>query len=176
MVYRDEEELKAKVERLEQKINTMSPGLGMGYLGFDYKSKFRLFGMPFIHVATGVDPATGGLRVARGFIAIGNVAIGVLALGGVSIGIFAIGGLALGVFSFAGLALGIVAAFGGVAIGGYLAAGGLAIAGYVAFGGLAISLNYAYGGMAIGKHAWGGNVQDPKALEFLKALFPDWNW
>jgi len=151
-------------------------GVGPMFFGYEYRSRARLFGLPLVHVASGFDPKTGRMRVARGIIAIGNIAFGVLAIGGISFGILAFGGLALGIAVFGGLAAGLYAALGGVAVAGYWAVGGLAISGYVAVGGMAISWNYAFGGFAIGKHPYGSNYQDPAALEFLRRLFPGWKW
>src|SRR5258708_5306406 len=54
-----------------------------GY-GYEYKSSVTIGGWPLVHVCSGFDPATMRLRVAKGVIAIGNVAVGVLAIGGLS--------------------------------------------------------------------------------------------
>jgi len=54
--------------------------------GIDIRSKRMLFGLPLWHVATGIDPATGRLRTARGIVAIGDRAQGVVAIGGVAMG------------------------------------------------------------------------------------------
>jgi hypothetical protein len=175
-MYREDDSLRERLDNLEKKIDGLASGTRAPFYGYEYKSKFRLFGMPFIHVAHGFDPVTGGMRVARGFIAIGNVAIGVFALGGIALGIFSVGGISLGIAALGGMAFAVVAAFGGMAVGGYLALGGLAVSGYIAVGGMAMSWNYAYGGFAIGKFPYGENIKDPQALEFLKSLFPDWKW
>ena len=101
--------------------------------GVDYRSKTMLFGLPLLHVASGLDPTTGRARVARGIIAIGNRAHGVVAFGGMATGGFAFGGLAMGIFAFGGCALGVVS-----------------------FGGLALALVAAFGGGAIAPIAIGG--------------------
>lgn len=131
-----------------------------GLYAYEYRSEQELFGLPLVHIVRGAgfDPATGKLRVAKGIIAIGPMAVGGLA----------IGGSAFGVLSFGGLAVGLVA-FGGAAIGAGLAIGGLAI-GTVAVGGAAIGY-YALGGGVWGVHTFGGNAQDPNMPEFLKNLF-----
>lgn len=144
--------------------------------GGEYRSKLNIFGLPLVHIAYGVDLKTGKLRVAKGIIAIGNIAIGLLAIGGLSIGGFTVGGLALGIIALAGMSFGALVAVGGLAVSIYLAAGGMAIAGEIALGGIAISLNYAFGGLAIAKHPYGGNYQDPAALEFLRSLLGDLKW
>jgi hypothetical protein len=129
-----------------------------GLYCYEYKSKRTLFGLPLVHIVMGpaFDPATGRLRVAKGIIAIGGIAMGWLALGGV----------ALGLIAFGGVGLGLLAALGGVGISLGLAAGGLAI-GTIAVGGCAIGY-YAIGGGAFGVHAVGSNVQDPALMELLR--------
>ena len=93
--------------------------------GKRYRSKATLFGLPVVSIAFG--PAEGELRgVARGVIALGDIAIGFLAVGGVSCGIVAVGGAALGLFAIGGLAIGLLTALGGTAIG-TAAMGGAAI-------------------------------------------------
>jgi hypothetical protein len=137
--------------------------------GYEYRSKATLLGWPLVHIATGIDPATMKKRVAKGWIALGDVAIGGFAMGGLSIGVFAIGGCAVGLFSFGGLSLGLLVAFGGMAIGA-LAMGGGAL-GIVAIGGGAVGI-YAYGGGALGVHAMGGNIRDPAAVQFFQTWGP----
>jgi hypothetical protein len=171
-----EEELRRRVEQLEQQVGTGAGPRRYPVWGWEYKSGVKILGLPLLHVATGYDPNTGRLRVARGVIAVGNVAIGVLALGGVAFGVLALGGLSLGVIALGGLAAAVYAALGGCAVAGYYAFGGLAVAGYVAVGGMAVSWNYAFGGFAIGKYPYGSNYQDPQALEFLRRTFPGWKW
>ena len=131
---------------------------GMMYPWFyEYKSEATMFGLPLVHVVAGppVDPTTGKIRVAKGIIAIGGIAIGGLAMGGFSFGLIAFGGVAIG-----------LAASGGVALGLLLAMGGLAV-GFFAVGGCAIGY-YAIGGAAFGAHAIGGNAQDPMLLEWFE--------
>ncbi|MBN2137964.1 MAG: zinc-ribbon domain-containing protein [Sedimentisphaerales bacterium] len=130
--------------------------VGLAGLCYEYRSKRELFGLPMVHIVygMGIDPVTGRLRVAKGIIAIGNIAVGGLAIGGVSLGILSLGGLAAGLAVFGGMAVGLLA-FGGMAIG-LIAVGGGAV-GY-----------YALGGGAWGKHALGGNASDPEAVEFFK--------
>jgi serine/threonine protein kinase len=69
-------------------------------LGHEYKSKTTIFGLPLVHTATGIDPATGKKRVAKGIIAIGDVAVGVVAFGGLAMGGLALGGVTFGVISW----------------------------------------------------------------------------
>ena len=126
--------------------------------GWEYKSKISIAGIPLIHVASGFNPQTGAKRVAKGIIAIGDIAIGLFALGGLSIGGIAIGGAAFG-----------ICALGGLAVAAFLAVGGGAI-GYIALGGGALGY-YAFGGGAFGAHTVSALSQDPEAVEFLKRTF-----
>ena len=107
------------------------------FAAFEYRSPRTLFGLPLVHVVYG-PAALGGLRPARGIVAIGNVAVGVVALGGVAVGVVAFGGLALGLVCFAGLALALGLGLGGIATG-YWALGGIAVGVHV-LGGLGIAL------------------------------------
>jgi hypothetical protein len=137
---------------------TKAPG---AFYCFEYISKRRLFGLPLVHIVLGpaLDPATGKIRVAKGIIAIGGIAMGNFAMGGLALGVIALGGGALG-----------LAAFGGVGVGLVFAMGGLAI-GFIAIGGCAVGY-YAIGGGAFGIHALGGNAQDEQLLE----LFERWGF
>lgn len=124
--------------------------------GYEFKSALSLFGLPLVHIAQGIDPQTGRPRVARGILAIGNVAFGVVAIGGVAFGGLALGGMAVGVLALGGMAA------------GFAALGGMSFAVWLALGGLAISAQYAIGGLALAPHALGGNVQDPELLRWLE--------
>jgi hypothetical protein len=126
-----------------------------GSVPYEYRSRATILGMPLVHIVYG--PAwLVGFRPARGFIAIGNVAIGVIALGGFSFGILALGGISLGLFCLGGVALGIGAGLGGVATG------------YYALGGVAVGV-YAIGGLGIGTHTL---ANDPHLLDSFRRLFP----
>jgi len=134
-----------------------------GYYGYgqnyEYKSEAEFFGLPLIHIASGIDPQTGAPRVARGIIAIGNIAIGLLAIGGLAAGGITLGGLSLGVLAVGGMAVGAVAAGGG------------ALGLIFALGGIAISLGYAIGGLALAPHFMGGNGIDAGLFDFLREWF-----
>jgi zinc-ribbon domain len=135
--------------------NAAFPGwLPFGTRPMEYKSKRTIFGLPLVHIVYG--PAwMNGFRPAKGFIAIGNIAVGVIAIGGFAAGIFTLAGIGLGLFCFAGIALGIALGIGGIATG------------YLAIGGLAFGV-YAVGGMAIGAHTLLG---DPQLRESLRKIF-----
>jgi hypothetical protein len=118
-----------------------------------YRSGFELLGLPFVHVSLSrIENGVWKRGVARGWIAVGDVAFGVLfSVGGAAFGGIAIGGLSIGVAALGGLALGGYV-LGGLAIG-YLAMGGLAIGAEAALGGAAIAKEFALGGLAIARHA-----------------------
>jgi hypothetical protein len=124
------------------------------WLGYEYKSSKTIMGMPLVHIVYGPAWAT-GLRPARGFIAIGNIAIGVVAIGGFAVGFFTLAGIGLGLVCIAGLAFGIGLGIGGIATG-YLALGGIAIG------------TYAIGGLAIGAHTL---YNDPQVRDGIRRLF-----
>jgi len=128
--------------------------------GYEYRSKLEIFGWPLVHIAQGINPNTGAPRVAKGIIAIGNIAIGLFAMGGIAVGGFVFSGIGLGLF-----------VFGGLAIGG-LAIGGLALALFLAVGGMAASTMYALGGMAIAPHAISSLGIDPEFLRLLERWWP----
>jgi serine/threonine-protein kinase len=133
--------------------------------GFEYRSQRQLWGLPLVHVAKGVDPVTGKRRIARGWIAVGDVAVGGIAVGAFAVGGLAMGGSAVGLVAWGGLAIGLLLAVGGFAAGG-IALGGMAVGG-IALGGGAVGY-YAYGGGAWGAHAVGQNGADPQAAEFFR--------
>jgi serine/threonine protein kinase len=92
----------------------------------EYRAKLTLFGWPLVHVASGIDPATGHPRIAKGIVAVGPTAIGVIAIGFRACGLLATGFLACG-----GMATGLIA-LGPMACG--LAAFGFDTTGLVALG------------------------------------------
>lgn len=163
--------------------------------GRKYTSSFTLFGLPLIDIqvsdpmhSTKVLPNQQKPRVARGWIAIGDVAQGLLlaiggravggvAVGGVTAGLVSVGGLSLGLLSLGGLALGLIAmggaavgydACGGAAAGWHSAAGGGAVAYHVAAGGGAVAHDFAVGGAAIANEA---NTELAKAMVEKESYF-----
>ena len=90
-----------------------------------------------IHICVGIDPVTMRPRVAKGIVAIGNLAVGVVAIAGLACGLVTVGGLSAG----------LLVALGGAAVGLGLSVGGLAV-GSIAIGGAAIGFVYAVGGAA----------------------------
>jgi hypothetical protein len=125
--------------------------------GFEYRSSVSIAGLPLIHICTGLDPGTMRPKVAKGVIAIGNIAIGAVAIAGLSCGIVTVGGGSIG----------LLFALGGAAIGAGLSIGGLAI-GSFAVGGLAIGLYYAVGGVAFAPAVIDGRRCDQAVVEFIR--------
>lgn len=134
--------------------NPILPGrLPFSMPSMEYKSKLTIWGLPLIHIVYGPAWAN-GFRPAKGFIAIGNVAVGVIALGGFAVGIITLAGVGLGLFCFAGVALALGVGIGGIATG------------YLAVGGIAIGV-YAVGGLAVGVHTL---LNDPQFMESLRKI------
>src|SRR5215469_15705186 len=104
--YQHASEVKTEVETIAGVLDKLPLHLRQA-MGYEYKSKTKVFGLPFVHVAHGVDPSTGKVRVARGFIAIGGRARGIFALGGEAVGVFAFGGVATGGFVLGGFGIGL---------------------------------------------------------------------
>src|SRR5262245_39302673 len=113
--YQKVSQLQTDVENIAGIVANLPPNLRRA-LGFEYRSKATLWGLPLVHIVAGTDPVTGRRRVAKGIIAFGDVARGFVASGGMAFGVVAFGGLPIGIISVGGLALGF-AALGGVAIG-----------------------------------------------------------
>lgn len=112
---------------------------------YEYKSKFKIGNVPLIHINLGR-----GFRIAKGIIAIGNIAVGLFSFGALALGVFSLDGLAIGLLTLAGIAI------GGISLGG------LSI-GYFAVGGMAIGI-YAIGGMAHGYVAIGSSANGVHTL------------
>ncbi|MCP4428375.1 MAG: hypothetical protein GY803_28130 [Chloroflexi bacterium] len=83
---------------------------------FEYRSKEEINGWPIIHINLGANPETDRPLVAKGVVAIGNIAIGVVSIGAAAFGVVTLAGFGLGIVSLAGLAIGIIA-LGAVALG-----------------------------------------------------------
>jgi hypothetical protein len=94
----------------------------LGFWGYEWKSEATLFGLPLVHVAFGWDLETGRFRIARGIIAIGQVAVGLITIAQFGVGLFCgIGQFVFGGFVLAQFAVGVVIAIGQFAVGIYAA-------------------------------------------------------
>ena len=146
----------------------------------EYRSRRSFLGLPLVHVHGGRRLPGAPMRVAKGWIAMGDIAVGVFASGGLSFGVFAMGGLSVGLlFATGGIAASGLVALGGIALGGlpmggvaagYFAVGGMAF-GYAAMGGFARGI-YAAGGDARGRHVLSGDVTDDQAREWFESFAP----
>ncbi|MFC1834831.1 hypothetical protein ACFL2Q_08870 [Thermodesulfobacteriota bacterium] len=85
--------------------------------GFEWKTRAKLFRIPLIHVAFGRD-AQGKIRVAKGFIAVGQFAVGAITVAQFGIGIlFGLGQITFGLFAVGQIALGLFFGLGQFATG-----------------------------------------------------------
>ena len=134
----------------------------------DYTSPRTLFGLPLVQIKLGTLGPRRGLRRAKAWIAIGEVATGVVAFGAFSVGVFSSGGFALGGLALGGFGFGL-ASFAGIS-GGGLAVGGMTL-GIIAVGGMACGV-WATGGMVSGIHAHSSRQPDPVAMEFFRGWVP----
>jgi hypothetical protein len=88
------------------------------WLGYEWKSRSNIAGIPFVHVAFGWNLETGTLRVARGIIAIGQFGIGLITIAQFGIGLlFAAGQFVAGSYAIGQFAAGIFFALGQFAAG-----------------------------------------------------------
>ena len=95
------------------------------WLGYEWKSKSNIGGIPLVHVAFGWNLQMGTLRVARGIIAIGQFGIGVITIAQFGIGLlFALGQFAAGSYAIGQFAAGIFFALGQFAAGMSAVGGG----------------------------------------------------
>jgi len=124
---------------------------------YEYKSKSKIFGLPVVHINTGV-----GSYKAKGFVAIGPVAQGFVAIGALATGFIAIGALSIGVVAIGALAIALMA-IGGTAIGA-LAIGGITV-GIFTLGWL-----LSFGIYTIGRETI-NFLEDWKILLFILGLF-----
>ena len=119
----------------------------------EFVSPTRLFGMPLMHVVTGVRRADGSPSVARGILAVGPRAVGLVALGSVlGVGLISVGRISIGLLSFGFLSLGVFSA-GAFAVALVAAWGVIALA-PVAMG--LVAVGYCVSGFA----AWGRHARD----------------
>jgi hypothetical protein len=100
---------------------------------FEFRSKEEINGWPLIHINIGTNPETGRPLVAKGVVAIGNIAFGVVSIGAAAFGVVTLAAFGLGVVSVASLAVGIVA-LGAVALGYEFALGAVVQSAKVAIG------------------------------------------
>jgi len=143
----------------------MTP-LGVARTYYEFTSHSRVLGMPFVHIASGRNPVTGKLAVARGFIPIGQVAIGVISVGQLSVGFLSVGQLSLGLWGALGQAAIGFLAIGQLAVGLRAAIGMLAVAFHAV--GMLTAGGTCVGGPSACTHAWTMERRDPVAVQDFK--------
>ena len=156
-------EIRLQLEAIAGVTSKLSPEVSRK-LSYEYRSRAEVFGLPWLHVAIGVNPATGRKRSAKGIIALGSAPRGVIAFGDTAVGVIACGIFGYGLVSISVVAVGVVA-IGSVAAGLWWAVGGLALA-PVALGGLAMGY-YASGQVVVGKYVMGLHQVNPVAEAFF---------
>lgn len=166
MRYQHASQIKDEVENISGLVDKLPPGLRHA-MGFEYRSKAALFGLPLVHVAYGTDLRTGKKLIAKGIFAFGDIAKGVVAFGGVAMGGIAFGGCAIGLLALGGFGAGVIS-LSGLGIALLFSYSGISVA-PIAMGGLAAGW-YAAGGLVFGKHLAGGSGSTPEGLEFFKHL------
>jgi RNA polymerase sigma factor (sigma-70 family) len=139
---------------------------------WEYRSRFHLLGLPFIHLRFGnnfgwrKDPVkawiAAGDRAFGLLFAFGAIAVAPVCCGGFAVGLVCWGGFALGLFALGGFSFGWWAV-GGMAFG-WKAFAGCAVAWRGAMGGVAIARHFANGGFAYAAHA-----NDKFAFQWFRA-------
>ncbi len=135
----------------------------------EFRSNTQVFGMPLVHYTRGICPETGRRVVARGFLAVGRLALGVIAIGQASAGVVGIGQVSIGIILCLAQAGGALFAAGQVALGVLYGLGQFAT-GDTAIGQLAVG-RYVLAQLGIGQHVWTPTRVDPVAVEYFTNLW-----
>ena len=147
--------------RLEKKVDDLARYIK----GYQYTSKTKIAGIPLVSIRFSRQLGRDG--VAKGIIAIGNIAIGVISLGAYAIGVISFGAVAMGLLAIGAVAFGI-AAWGAVAIG--VLAFGTAAVGIYSAGGSAMGKEVAIGVAAFGETAVGETVKGTHCLVYERGV------
>jgi hypothetical protein len=115
---------------------------------FEYRSKEEIGGWPLIHINIGANPETGRPLVAKGVVAIGNIAFGIVSIGVAAFGVVTLGAFGLGIVSLAGFAIGIVA-LGAVALGYEFALGAAVLSPNIAIGAIGLEFPIVVGSLIV---------------------------
>ena len=122
--------------------------------GFEWRTAAELYGYPLVCVAAGRN-GKGGMRVAKGWIAIGQFAIGLIAFAQVGVGVlFGFGQVMIGITAISQVAITLLFGVGQIATG------------YVAIGQLAVGY-YAMCQVGLARFIWTPEGRDPQAYEFF---------
>jgi len=163
------------LERVDYKVEETSRGVWRRFVYPDgkyfaeFRSNTEVFGMPLLHYTRGICPETGRRVVARGFVAVGRLAVGVIGIGQASAGIIAIGQAS------AGLVLSLAQAGAGIIAVGQLAAGvffglGQFATGITAIGQLAVG-QFVLAQLGFGQHLWTPERADPAAVQHFQEIW-----
>ena len=163
------------LEKVEYKIEETPRGVWRRFLypTGEYFAEFRsnttLFGMPLLHFTRGKCPETGKRIVAKGFIAVGRMAVGVIAIGQASAGLIAFGQASVGLlFGMAQASAGLIA-LGQLGIGIHFGAGQIAT-GVTTIGQVALG-KYVLAQLGVGQHLWTPGHRDPVAIQYFHELW-----
>ena len=163
------------LEKVEYKIEETPRGVWRrfaypdGRYFAEFRSNTEVFGMPLLHYTRGICPETGRRVVARGFVAVGRLAVGVIAIGQASAGVIAFGQASIGiVLSLAQAGAGLLAV-GQLAAGVLLGLGQFAT-GITAIGQLAAG-QYVLAQLGFGQYLWTPDRADPLAVQHFQALW-----
>lgn len=118
-------------------------------INFKYRSRGEINGWPLIHINLGTDPETGQPLVAKGVIAIGNIAVGIVSIGAVAFGVVTLAGFGLGIVSLAGISTGIVA-LGAIALGYDVSLGAVVLSSKFSLGVIAINAYFVVWSLIFG--------------------------
>lgn len=124
--------------------------------GLEWKTRRTLCGLPLVCVSFGRDE-NGRIRIAKGIVAIGQVAIGAITIAQFGVGvIFSFGQAVFGLFALGQLAVG----FGAV---------GQVACGYLALGQIALGV-YAMAQIGWASFLWSGARQDMEVLSIFYTI------
>jgi len=127
--------------------------------GFEWKTRARIFGLPLVHIALGINRETGKLYVAKGVVAIGFFGFGLISIAWFGIGlVLAIGQFAAGTIAIAQFAFGIYFGLGQFGTGA------------IAIGQFALG-DHVLAQIGYGTHVWSSITKDLQALEFFQNTF-----
>lgn len=147
--------------RLEKKVDDLARYIK----GYEYTSKRKIAGIPLVSIR--FSRQLGREGVAKGIIAIGNIAFGVISLGACSFGIISFGAIAAGLLAIGATAVGLVA-WGALALGVF-AIGATAV-GIYSVGVSAVAKEIAVGVSAVGKTAVGETVRGEHCLIYERGV------
>lgn len=147
--------------RIEKKVDELTRYIK----GYRYTSKRKIAGIPLVSIC--FSRRLGRDGIAKGIIAIGNMAIGVVSLGALSFGIFSFGALAIGVLAIGAFAAGL-AAWGALAVGVF--AFGATAVGIYSAGVAALGKEIAVGVSAMGETAIGETAKGTHCLLYERGV------